>query len=57
MEQGSGPIVVAGKYTLVERLDASGIFETYRATDSSGRDYQALLDAVKSGRLAAQQGV
>jgi hypothetical protein len=37
MEQGSGPIVVAGKYTLVERLDASGVFETYRATDSSGR--------------------
>ena len=37
MAQGAGPVMVAGKYTLVERLDAGGVFETYRATDLGGR--------------------
>ena len=37
MEQAGGPVVVAGKYTLVERLDAGGVFETYRAADLGGR--------------------
>ena len=37
MEQAGGPVVVAGKYTLVERLDAGGVFETYRASDLGGR--------------------
>ena len=37
MVQGAGPVVVAGKYTLAERLDAGGVFATYRATDLGGR--------------------